>query len=1061
MSHTALKTDPIHGTDFVLRLDALIRSIGIQRTRPVALFLGAGASVSSGVPSAQKCIWEWKRQIFLTNNPGLEAQFAELSLIGVQRQIQTWLDAQGGYPAEGSEEEYGYYIAQCFPIADDRRAFFQEKIRSAKPHAGYHLLSHLAGAGLVRSVWSTNFDSLTARAAAQYPITPIEVGIDCQDRAIRPVGANELLCVSLHGDYRYDALKNTPDELQRQEQSLRQSLISEIADTSLIVCGYSGRDRSIMESLAEGYSTSGAGTLYWCGYGDSDLPPAVRALIRHARDHGREAFYTPGQGFDDLGVRLASHCLESEAREAAKSVIAGMAEEDLGARKPFEVTKPNSSVLIKSNAFEVKCPQEVLSFDLREWPEEKVWRAFRDLTDGTDVRAVPHKGKVLAIGLPDSVAELFDENIEGEIERVPVGPNDLRYEDGHVVSLFMDAIVSSMAARAKLPHDGRREIWLKNSLKTIKSGQVTHTAYESVRLSLRQIGNAQYLVMLPSIRVLGPDCQPSPREIAEPLRLGILGYQHNDKFNKAVNDWRKKLFKEAGEVTFEYPIGSASSFKFKIRSAPILAEIGSARVQRRVQLPNRIRSSLKHTGLSLREPRLLFGSANPSTPKTDTHPIRGLVNNRPYDFALTQKGLASHIRLGVISPGQDISALSAYLQNSRQVLKPGKSEQDYLLEYRGFHEAFGLSLDVPAPDDPGWSVCQEPETVSVEEGAREIARNITRSIDALHAALAPSVILIYFPARWDDMRGYRTDKERFDVHDFVKAYCVQRGIATQFLNQDTVIGDYQCRVWWWLSLALYVKAMRTPFVLEHLAQDTAFIGLGYSVDHAAETGRHIVMGCSHIYSARGEGLQYRLSQIEDPVRRGRNVFLSREDARRTGEQIRELFFDARSALPRRVVLHKRLPFLKEEREGFLEGLGGVESVDMLEIQIDSALRYVASKPAAQEVDRFPVRRGTVLKLDDFTALLWGHGSAEALNPRFSYYQGKRRIPSPLVLRRYAGATDLAKLGTEILGLTKMNWNTFDLYSKMPATLHSSNEIARIGNLLEHIGAASFDYRLFM
>ena len=58
--------------NFVLSLDAFVRAIGVRRNAPVSVFLGAGASVSSGLPSAQMCIWEWKRNIFLTNNPGLE-----------------------------------------------------------------------------------------------------------------------------------------------------------------------------------------------------------------------------------------------------------------------------------------------------------------------------------------------------------------------------------------------------------------------------------------------------------------------------------------------------------------------------------------------------------------------------------------------------------------------------------------------------------------------------------------------------------------------------------------------------------------------------------------------------------------------------------------------------------------------------------------------------------------------------------------------------------------------------------------------------------------------------
>jgi len=187
--------------DLVLPLDAFIRSVGVNKATPHALFLGAGASISSRVPSANKCIWEWKRDIFLTNNPGLESQFSELSLPSVQRKIQRWLDAQGGYPLLGTPEEYSFYITNCYSISEDRRLYFQEKIKTATPHVGYKLLCSLAEMQIVRSVWTTNFDGLVGRAAAGFAVTPIEVGIDCQDRLFgqvlggvdhQPIRADEL-----------------------------------------------------------------------------------------------------------------------------------------------------------------------------------------------------------------------------------------------------------------------------------------------------------------------------------------------------------------------------------------------------------------------------------------------------------------------------------------------------------------------------------------------------------------------------------------------------------------------------------------------------------------------------------------------------------------------------------------------------------------------------------------------------------------------------------------------------------------------------------------------------
>jgi len=148
-------------------------------------------------------------------------------------------------------------------------------------------------------------------------LTPIEVGIDTQGRLPGQASKGELLCVSMHGDYRYDELKNTREETQRLEKDLRNALINEMRQRPLIVCGYSGRDRSIMEALHASCSTNGADALYWCGYSDGDIPEPVARLLADARADGKLAYYVLTLGFDDLMKRLALHCLEGEHRDAA------------------------------------------------------------------------------------------------------------------------------------------------------------------------------------------------------------------------------------------------------------------------------------------------------------------------------------------------------------------------------------------------------------------------------------------------------------------------------------------------------------------------------------------------------------------------------------------------------------------------------------------------------------------------------------------------------------------------------------------------------------------------
>ncbi|MGP0057997.1 MAG: argonaute/piwi family protein [Beijerinckiaceae bacterium] len=1052
------------GDQLILSLDAFVRSIGVRRMTPFAMFLGAGASTSSGIPSAQMCIWEWKRQIFLTNNPGLEEQFAELSLDGVRRRIQLWLDRQEGYPRENTPEEYGFYIRQCFPISDDRRAYFAELVRHAMPHVGYRLLCHLAEADLIRSVWSPNFDSLPARAAANFKLSPIEVGIDTQNRANRMPRKGELLCVSMHGDYRYDQLKNTPEELQQQEAALRAALVSELRDTSLVVSGYSGRDRSLMDSLHDAYAQAGSGILYWCGFSDSDTPAHVGDLIQHARSHGRQAYYVPTLGFDDLLTRVGLHCLQGDARKSVIYAMEQFAPEDKLTREPFHIMKYQATTLIKSNSFVIECPSELLRFDLKQWPEENVWTSIRERTQGFAIVAVPFKGKIFALGLIDVIKEAFGDNINGPVERTPVGPKDLTYEDSAIVSLMREALTRSMAEAANLGTDSRRELWKAAPREDQRGCKPGYVAFDSVHIYLRRIGGTQYLVLMPSIKVVDKAGAEAPLDIANPIKLAILGYQHNKPFNRAVLDWRSILFPQSLEADYEFPPNCGSSFRFKVRRSPVFGEIGLPQGGKITKLPAKYQPLVKYTGVQLAEPELVFSNRAGTALVRSPHPIRGIVENRPFDYPLTARGFLTGLRLGVICPAGEAKALHSYLHNVNRILAPTQKERDYLVNYPGFQSAYGVPIEFPQPGEAGWFVCPEPSSTDPHTSALEIARHIDRGVETLQSSYAPHVVMIFYPSRWREFRGYRTDSEHFDVHDFVKAFCVQRGIATQFLDEDTFADSYQCRVWWWLSLALYVKAMRTPWVLSSLAEDTAFVGLGFSIDPVAEKGRHVVLGCSHIYSGKGEGLQYRLTKVENPVFFGKNPFMSKDDARRTGETIRQLFFDARLKLPERVVLHKRTHFTKDEREGLADGLSGVKHIDMLEIQIDNALRYVASVPKGDgtfDDDNYPVRRGTAMKLDDFTALLWVHGATTALNSRYLYFQGKRRIPAPLTVRRHAGRTDLKCLAEEILGLSKMNWNTLDLYTKLPATVNSSNEIARIGSLLHRFGAASYDYRLFI
>lgn len=56
---------------FNLDFDAFVRSFVQNRDTSFAFLLGAGASITSGIPSADDCIWDWKRMIYCSSQSSI------------------------------------------------------------------------------------------------------------------------------------------------------------------------------------------------------------------------------------------------------------------------------------------------------------------------------------------------------------------------------------------------------------------------------------------------------------------------------------------------------------------------------------------------------------------------------------------------------------------------------------------------------------------------------------------------------------------------------------------------------------------------------------------------------------------------------------------------------------------------------------------------------------------------------------------------------------------------------------------------------------------------------
>ncbi len=91
---------------------------------------------------------------------------------------------------------------------------------------------------------------------------------------------------------------------------------------------------------------------------------------------------------------------------------------------------------------------------------------------------------------------------------------------------------------------------------------------------------------------------------------------------------------------------------------------------------------------------------------------------------------------------------------------------------------------------------------------------------------------------------------------------------------------------------------------------------------------------------------------------------------------------------------------------------------------------------------YPPLRGTLLSLSEDEHVLYTHGSV----PYYRTYPGLF-VPRTLGIRPATIERSVEEIATEILALSKINWNRARLDGKWPITLLTAR---RVGSILRHV-----------
>ena len=216
-----------------------------------------------------------------------------------------------GFPAEGNSAEYTSYFEKIFGEDKEKQRQYLRAILSEDNvtlSVGNRVLGALLGMAQCRAIFTTNFDSVMERAVAEVSRRSLSAyhleGARSANKALN----NEeypLYC-KLHGDFRYDSIKNLSADLASQNADLSQCLANAANRFGLIVAGYSGRDESIMGLLWSALATPNPFPhgLFWTVMKGGRVLPAVQQLIDGAKQVGVDAALVEIETFDAFMLRL-------------------------------------------------------------------------------------------------------------------------------------------------------------------------------------------------------------------------------------------------------------------------------------------------------------------------------------------------------------------------------------------------------------------------------------------------------------------------------------------------------------------------------------------------------------------------------------------------------------------------------------------------------------------------------------------------------------------------------------------------------------------------------------
>ena len=664
--------------------DTFLRSYKVLSNQSFDLFLGAGASISSGIHTGSDLVWHFKRELLGISGKINSKKFQDLKVEANKKVIQSYFAEED----PKISNPYSYYFEKCYPDPLVRQEYLTSLVRDKKPSIGFMCLSALVDVKKINTVWTTNFDDLIEKAITALNFKSCQVVSPDNARTVQNFRTDIPTVVKLHGDFRYDALQNTDEELQRLEANLHRYFIDASRQRGLLVVGYSGSDESVLKTLEKALeepSTFPKG-LIWCIPKGIMPNERLSKIIEKANEQNQRSGFMVIDSFDYFLHELYNVCgLKNDQ-------IDSIAKERFEQRRFFRLTQNRSSTTpILLNAIKAThFPKTIFSTKTKINGEGK-WKKLREVLKDSNIVAAFSKGETLSLfGDENEIKEVFKDYLTDDLKLIDIPEHLFHQPDSFYIGLLYELIEKALVNDFGLVIFSRgrnlRKVYSVNrplsqeEINRIPSWLNLHIprgyqVFDAFEFNLEFVNKDLFLLICPTIHIQTATCEEPDRLTVQNITNIITSNRWNKKYGDKVNFWFNELKRRKPDLTFRL-----GDFEIKLSDyyATAAQKMGNF--------------FCFDSYAKVKEPLIYFHHQDET--KQSIHPINGLKILGPLEESFGVNGIASKIQLAIIAPDKGFEKVKMHLESLLNPVSP-TTEKEYLKDYPGFDAVFKKHLVIP------------------------------------------------------------------------------------------------------------------------------------------------------------------------------------------------------------------------------------------------------------------------------------------------------------------------------------------------------------------------------